>query len=69
MATDSEVKDLKVGDNVEFKFDIEQCGTIEKIGRDAFGKKVFYVRAFDGGYVDSIDGTVIGLSARDIWLD
>lgn len=61
-------KVIKVGDYVGFKYDIEQKGKVEKIGRNDYnGEKVYYVRAFHGEYVNNQTGTVIELYDSDIW--
>jgi hypothetical protein len=66
--TPKDVNNLQVGDSVCFKYDIEQCGKILSVKRGNYGK-VYTVRAFEGGYVDNIDGTVIELQPRDCWID
>lgn len=65
---DPRIKDLKVGDTVCFKYDVEQCGKIEKITSNVYGKK-FHVRAFHGDYVmDRYKGVLVTLAPDDIWL-
>jgi hypothetical protein len=63
-----DVNNLKVGDYVCFKYDIEQGGEILSVKRGNYGKE-YTVRAFHGGYVDNIDGTVISLQPRDCWVE
>ena len=63
-----DVNNLKVGDGVCFKYDVEQCGTILEVKRGNYGKE-YVVRAFEGGYVDSINGTLISLQPRDCWVE
>jgi len=55
-------------DYVGFKYDIEQTGIVEKIGCNwNDGKTVYYVRAFEGEYVNRDTGTVVVLYAEEIW--
>ena len=62
------VNNLKVGDFVCFKYDIEQCSEVLAVKRGHYGKE-YVVRAYDGGYVDSVDGTLITLQPRDCWVE
>jgi len=50
------MRGVKVGDWVEFKYDIEQSAKVEKIANGRI-----YVRAYEGDYVNNQTGTVISL--------
>lgn len=59
--------ELNIGDPVGFKYDVEQYAVILDIN-ERYGKKEFTVRAFHGGYVDNVNGSVITIKARDCWI-
>lgn len=63
-----DVNKLKVGDTVCFKYDVEQSAKIIEVKRDWRGVE-YVVRAFHGGYVDNINGTLINLQPRDCWVE
>ena len=66
----SKLGHIKKGDSICFKHDVEQCGTVVDVERDKWsGKRVFTVRAFDGGYVDNQQGTLIKVSEDDAWQE
>jgi hypothetical protein len=61
-------KEIKVGDFVGFKYDVEQSGKVEKIKTDWTGEKTYLVRAKEGGYVtDQIRGELVELREEDLW--
>lgn len=61
--------DLKVGDYVGFKYDVEQSGPIVKIRRDHYGP-IFTVRATDGGYAEESGGEAyVDFRFDDLWFD
>lgn len=61
--------DLKVGDSVGFKYDVEQFGPIVKISRDAYGP-VFTVRATQGGYAEEAGGEAYpDFRFDELWFD
>lgn len=64
------IDQVRVGDYVCFKYDIEQCGEVVKITRDWQGRRMFNVIATDGEYVDDHnEGTIIQIPARDCWIE
>lgn len=64
------IEQVRVGDWVCFKYDIEQCGEVVKITRDWQGRRMFSVVARDGEYVDDHhDGNIIQIPARDCWIE
>lgn len=65
---DAVANQVKVGDRVAFKYDVEQTGTVEKISRSWNGEKVLTVRAFDGGYVmNRYDGQAVDVGVDEIF--
>lgn len=61
--------DLKVGDNVGFKYDIEQYGPIVQIKRDHYGL-VFTVKATQGGYAEEAGGEAYpDFRFDELWFD
>lgn len=60
-------KQIKVGDYVGFKCDIEQTGEVVKITHDRYRGTIYHVRAFHGEYVNNETGSVIDLGADEIW--
>jgi hypothetical protein len=60
-------KEIKIGDFVGFKYDVEQSGKVEEIKTDWNGEKIYVVLASQGGYVDNVNGTLIDLLEEDIW--
>ena len=64
------VDQVRAGDYVCFKYDIEQCGEVVKVSRDWQGRRVFNVVATDGEYVDDHEeGTIIQVLAKDCWIE
>ena len=66
-----EGKQVKVGDSVCFKSDIEQCGTIVRIERATWGNgHVLYLESkygFEGEYIGGQKQTVE--RAADCWVE
>ena len=64
------ISQVQVGDYVCFKYDIEQGSRVLKVTRDAYGNKIFTVRASQGEYVsDHEDGDVIQVRSKDCWIE
>ena len=64
------IDQVRVGDWVCFKYDVEQCGEVVKITRDWQGRRMFSVVARHGEYVDDHhDGSVVQIPARDCWIE
>ena len=63
-----EGQEVKVGDYVGFKCDIEQSGRIEKITRDHYGVTLHLVNehGFEGGYIGG--ETTHQERAEDCWV-
>ncbi len=59
-------KEVKVGDIVEFKYDIEQSGPVVAIKHDGYGA-VYTVKATEGGYVE--DYAMVDFSRDEIYTD
>jgi hypothetical protein len=61
-------KEIKVGDYVNFKYDVEQSGKVVKIKKDRWDGTVTYsVIATEGGYVRNMNGVLVELRIEDIW--
>ncbi len=61
---------LSIGDQVSFKSDIEQSGTIIGIKRDIMGRRVFVLQSqygFEGAYIGGED--VVQVPASECWVD
>lgn len=62
-------RQIKVGDTVEFKSDIEQCGKVIEIRRGSYGKEYIVENEY-GFHGDYIGGeTVTMVQEQDIWTD
>jgi hypothetical protein len=59
-------KQVKVGDYVGFKYDIEQTGKVIAIEKNSYGETVYTVLATRGEYA-SRKGTPVVLGADEIW--
>ena len=57
------INDVKVGDTIEFNYDVDQEAIVKKIKFSPSGEKIFVVRAFDGGLVDNEKGTLLDIPA------
>lgn len=61
-------KQIKVGDYVGFKYDIEQIGKVVEIKRDRYtGETVYTVLATEGEYARGSKGVRVDLGAEEIW--
>ncbi len=61
-----EGRTVKVGDSVEFKCDIEQCGEIVAIRRESFGRVELVLKGhFIGEYIGGTTKTT--MDAEDCW--
>jgi hypothetical protein len=60
---------IKVGDYVGVKYDIEQSGKVERIEKSG-RRDVYFVRLFEGNYVeDRQNGDLVPFRRDDIWID
>ena len=57
------IENVKVGDTIEFTYDVDQEAVVSKIKFSPRGEKIFVVRAFDGELVDNNRGTLLDIPA------
>jgi len=65
----NEKKEIKVGDIVNFKHDVEQSGPVVEIEWDKWNQSYrYWVLAKEGDYInDKINGTRVALGLEDLY--
>lgn len=59
----STIDHVKVGDTIEFTYDVDQEAIVQAIKFSRTGRKIFVVRAYDGDLVDNVKGTLLDVPA------